>query len=54
MPLNPLLLREGEGRVRVGHRRRVMSFVRALGFTEIAPYYDTPIECTVFMSLKLS
>jgi ribosomal protein S18 acetylase RimI-like enzyme len=26
---------------------------RALGFTEIAAYYDTPIENTVFMSLKL-
>lgn len=26
---------------------------RALGFTEIAPYYDTPIEGTVFMALKL-
>jgi putative acetyltransferase len=26
---------------------------RALGFTEIAAYYDTPIEGTVFMSLKL-
>ena len=26
---------------------------RALGFTEIAPYYDTPIAGTVFMSLKL-
>lgn len=26
---------------------------RALGFTEIAAYYDTPIESTVFMSLKL-
>lgn len=26
---------------------------RSLGFVEIAPYYDTPIEGTVFMSLKL-
>jgi ribosomal protein S18 acetylase RimI-like enzyme len=26
---------------------------RALGFVEIAPYYDTPIEGTVFMSLAL-
>ena len=26
---------------------------RALGFTEIAPYYYTPIAGTVFMSLKL-
>lgn len=26
---------------------------RALGFTEIAAYYDTPIESTVFMSLRL-
>ena len=26
---------------------------RALGFTEIAAYCDTPIENTVFMSLKL-
>jgi putative acetyltransferase len=26
---------------------------RALGFVEIAPYYDTPIEGTVFMSLTL-
>ena len=26
---------------------------RMLGFTEIAPYYDTPIAGTVFMSLKL-
>lgn len=26
---------------------------RALGFREIAPYYDTPIEGTVFMSLTL-
>lgn len=26
---------------------------RALGFTEIAAYYDTPIAGTVFMSLKL-
>ncbi len=26
---------------------------RALGFTEIAAYYDTPIEGTVFMSLLL-
>jgi ribosomal protein S18 acetylase RimI-like enzyme len=26
---------------------------RALGFREIAPYYDTPIEGTVFMSLPL-
>ena len=26
---------------------------RALGFTEIAAYYDTPIENTVFMSLTL-
>jgi ribosomal protein S18 acetylase RimI-like enzyme len=26
---------------------------RALGFVEIAPYYDTPIEGTVFMGLKL-
>ncbi|QGZ95050.1 GNAT family N-acetyltransferase [Terricaulis silvestris] len=26
---------------------------RALGFVEIAPYYDSPIEGTVFMSLKL-
>jgi putative acetyltransferase len=27
---------------------------RSLGFTEIAPYYDSPIAGTVFMSLKLS
>lgn len=27
---------------------------RALGFTEIAAYYETPIENTVFMSLALS
>ena len=26
---------------------------RALGFREIAPYYDTPIAGTVFMSLRL-
>lgn len=26
---------------------------RRLGFTEIAPYYDTPIAGTVFMSLQL-
>jgi ribosomal protein S18 acetylase RimI-like enzyme len=26
---------------------------RALGFSEIGAYYDTPIENTVFMSLKL-
>ncbi|MGE0741381.1 MAG: GNAT family N-acetyltransferase [Hyphomonadaceae bacterium] len=26
---------------------------RALGFTEIGAYYDSPIENTVFMSLKL-
>lgn len=26
---------------------------RALGFVEIAPYYDTPIAGTVFMGLKL-
>lgn len=26
---------------------------RALGFVEIAPYYDTPIEGTVFMGLRL-
>jgi ribosomal protein S18 acetylase RimI-like enzyme len=26
---------------------------RGLGFTEIGPYYDTPIEGTVFMALKL-
>ncbi len=26
---------------------------RALGFVEIAPYYDTPIEGTMFMGLKL-
>ncbi|MGH6950928.1 MAG: GNAT family N-acetyltransferase [Vitreimonas sp.] len=26
---------------------------RALGFREVAPYYDTPMEGTVFMSLKL-
>jgi ribosomal protein S18 acetylase RimI-like enzyme len=26
---------------------------RALGFSEIAPYYDTPIAGTVFMALKL-
>ena len=26
---------------------------RALGFTEIAPYYDTPIAGTVFMNLRL-
>lgn len=26
---------------------------RALGFKEIAPYYDSPIENTVFMSLQL-
>jgi ribosomal protein S18 acetylase RimI-like enzyme len=26
---------------------------RSLGFTEIAPYYVTPIAGTVFMSLKL-
>jgi ribosomal protein S18 acetylase RimI-like enzyme len=26
---------------------------RALGFTEIAAYYDTPIKNTVFMSLRL-
>lgn len=26
---------------------------RALGFAEIAAYYDTPIENTVFMALKL-
>jgi ribosomal protein S18 acetylase RimI-like enzyme len=26
---------------------------RALGFTEIAPYYATPIAGTVFMALKL-
>jgi ribosomal protein S18 acetylase RimI-like enzyme len=26
---------------------------RQLGFTEIAPYYNTPIEGTVFMSLAL-
>ena len=27
---------------------------RALGFREIAPYYDTPIAGTVFMSLRLT
>lgn len=27
---------------------------RALGFVEIAPYYDTPIEGTVFMGLRLA
>jgi putative acetyltransferase len=26
---------------------------RSLGFVEIAPYYDTPIEGTVFMGLRL-
>lgn len=26
---------------------------RALGFVEIGPYYDTPVEGTVFMSLAL-
>jgi putative acetyltransferase len=26
---------------------------RSLGFVEIAPYYETPIENTVFMSLVL-
>ncbi len=26
---------------------------RALGFTEIGAYYDTPVEDTVFMSLRL-
>jgi putative acetyltransferase len=26
---------------------------RALGFTEIGPYYDTPIANTVFMALRL-
>ena len=29
------------------------SLYRALGFSEIAPYYDTPIAGTVFMSLRL-
>ncbi len=26
---------------------------RSLGFTEIAPYYDSPIENTVFMAREL-
>ena len=33
--------------------RSALGLYRALGFVEIAPYYDTPIEGTVFMELAL-
>lgn len=33
---------------------QAQALYRALGFTEIAAYYDSPIENTVFMSLKLA
>jgi putative acetyltransferase len=36
----------------LAHMREAQTLYRALGFVEIAPYYDTPIEGTVFMSLK--
>jgi ribosomal protein S18 acetylase RimI-like enzyme len=32
---------------------QAQALYRALGFSEIGAYYDTPIENTVFMSLKL-
>lgn len=37
----------------LAHMHDAQALYRALGFTEIAPYYDSPIEHTVFMSLKL-
>jgi putative acetyltransferase len=37
----------------LAHMREAQALYRALGFTEIAPYYASPIENTVFMSLKL-
>jgi ribosomal protein S18 acetylase RimI-like enzyme len=35
------------------HMRQAQALYRDLGFSEIAAYYDTPIEHTVFMSLRL-
>ena len=35
------------------HMRQAQALYRALGFAEIAAYYDTPIEHTMFMSLRL-
>jgi ribosomal protein S18 acetylase RimI-like enzyme len=37
----------------LGHMREAQALYRALGFTEIGPYYASPIEGTVFMSLSL-
>jgi putative acetyltransferase len=37
----------------LGAMHEAQALYRALGFIEIAAYYDTPIENTVFMSLKL-
>lgn len=37
----------------LSHMTEAQALYRALGFTEIGAYYDTPIENTVFMSLKL-
>ena len=36
-----------------GKMDKAIALYRALGFVEIAPYYDTPIEGTVFMGLRL-
>jgi carbonic anhydrase len=35
------------------HMAEAQALYRALGFVEIAPYYASPIEGTVFMALKL-
>jgi len=37
----------------LAHMTRAQALYRALGFVEIAPYYDSPIEDTVFMGLML-
>lgn len=37
----------------LAHMAEAQKLYRALGFVEIGPYYDTPIENTVFMSLNL-
>lgn len=37
----------------LGSMHEAQALYRALGFVEIGAYYDSPIENTVFMSLKL-
>ena len=33
---------------------RAIALYRSIGFVEIAPYYDTPVDTTTFMELDLS